>query len=80
MAEPTQQATRANPKAWCDDQPEDPSNEMPVVDLPDAGNDERQNRRSTRFAHLGYGRRYLPRRKPMSAISEAIASYVAIVQ
>jgi hypothetical protein len=41
VADPSKRATGADPQAWRHDEPEDPAEPRPVVELSDAGNDER---------------------------------------
>ena len=43
MADPTESATAADPQARGDNQPEDSSKELAVVDLSDAGNEKAQD-------------------------------------
>ncbi len=51
MADPAQRPAAADPEARRNDQPEDASPECAVINLPDAGNEETQNRRYPWFAH-----------------------------
>ena len=36
VADPTEQATRTDPQAWCDDEPQDTGQEPTVVELSDS--------------------------------------------
>src|SRR5947208_10238080 len=60
MADPAEGAARPYPQARRDDEPEDSAEECSVVDLPDAGYEEREDRGETRIrrrlAHFSAGR------------------------
>ena len=49
MANPAQEPTAAHPEAWGDDQPEQTSQNLPVIDLAGPWNEEAQDRRSARI-------------------------------
>ena len=51
MADPSQTSATAYPQTRCNDQPEDGSPELTVVDLPYARNKEAQDSRRTRVLH-----------------------------
>lgn len=51
VADPAEEAARADPEAWRDDQPEETPQKCAVVDLADAGDEERENRSSTGLRH-----------------------------
>jgi hypothetical protein len=51
VAHPTEQATRTDPQAWRDDEPQDTGQEPTVVELSDSGDDRAQNRRYSRITH-----------------------------
>ena len=39
VADPTEQATRTDPQAWCDDEPQDTGQEATIIELSDPGDD-----------------------------------------
>ena len=59
VADPAKQAARANPQSRCDDQPEDPAQEITVVKLSDPRDQRAQNRREPWILHLSH-RHHLP--------------------
>ena len=57
MAHPAEQATRADPEARRDDEPEDPAKKIAVVNLPDTRNEQAEHRRNARVISLGHMRK-----------------------
>src|SRR5262245_55560899 len=51
---PSEEASRTNPEAWCDDEPEDAAQKISVVDLTNAGDEQAEHSRSARFVVLGH--------------------------
>ena len=54
VADPAEQAARPDPQARCDDQPEDPAQEITVVELPDTGNQRAEDGRETRVLDVSH--------------------------
>jgi hypothetical protein len=51
VADPAEQATRTNPQARRNDEPQDTSQEATVIELSNSRDDRAQNRRYSRLAH-----------------------------
>lgn len=51
VADPPEQATRTNPQARRNDEPQDTSQEATVIELSNSRDDSAQNRRYSRLAH-----------------------------
>lgn len=52
VANPAQRAARPNPETRCDNQPEQPAQNLAIVKLADARKDETENSRQRRITHL----------------------------
>lgn len=51
VTDPTERAARANPHAWCNDQPQNPGQDAAIVKLAHAGNKKTKNACGKWIAH-----------------------------
>ena len=54
MADPPEHATRTNPETGCDNQPEEPSNDLSIVYLANAWNDQAEQRGGNGVFHRNF--------------------------